>query len=271
MTKKIAIISGKGELPSLIAIEAEKKGYDVLVIALDPVADLPDNTVANVEHVNIGKLGKLIKTMKDAGIHEAVMAGKAPKSLIYKGRILPDLHAMKLLFSLKDRKDDTILQAITDEIESNGIKVLRITDLAHDLIMPGGVITKRRPSSSEMKDIEFGFGIAKEIGRLDIGQTVVVKDRAVMAVEAIEGTDEAILRGGALAGGGAVVIKVSKPQQDMRFDVPATGIGTLNSMIKAGASVLALEAERSLIIRKEKMKSLAEKHGISIIGVKPQE
>ncbi len=195
------------------------------------------------------------------------MAGKVSKSLIYQGKITPDMRAVKLLFTLKDRKDDTILQAITDEIESEGIRMMRTTDFAGDMLMPAGLLTQRRTTTAEDKDIAFGLGIAKEIGRVDIGQTVVVKGRAVMAVEAIEGTDEAIRRGGRLAGDGAVVVKVSKPQQDMRYDVPVVGLDTLRVMIEVRASVLAIEAGKALIIQRQEMISTANEAGISIIGV----
>lgn len=265
--KTIGIISGKGDLPSLLAREAKKRGHHAVMIALDPIADSIDESAAEVKRINIGKLGRIIKTMKAAGIKEAVMAGKVSKRLLYEGSIQPDLLAMKLLFKLGDRKDDTILQAFTDEIESHGIRIMRITDLASDLIMPSGSLTDREPTSGEREDIDFGFAMAKEIGRLDIGQTVVVKDKAVMAVEAIEGTDEAILRGGRLAKGGAVVVKVSKPQQDMRYDVPVIGMDTLRAMLEIKAGVLAAEAGRSLIIQRDEMKALAEENGLAIVGV----
>lgn len=265
--RKIGIIAGKGKLPSILVKEAAKRGYHVIVIALDPVADSADESAAEVSRINIGKLGKIIKTMKAAGVKEAVMAGKVSKRLLYEGGIQPDLLAMKLLFKIKDRKDDTILQAFTDELESHGITVMKIMDLASDLIMPSGSLAGREPTPDERENIDFGFAMAREIGRLDIGQTVVVKNKAVMAVEAIEGTDEAILRGGRLAKGGAVVVKVSKPQQDMRYDVPAIGIDTLRSMLEVKAGVLAAEAGRSLIIQKDEVVAFAEENGILIAGV----
>ncbi len=265
--KKIAIISGKGELPSLLAREAGRLGYYVVVIALDPIAGPMNGCADEVKRVNVGRLGEIIKTLKASGVQEAIMAGKVSKSLIYQGRIIPDMRAVKLLFTLKDRKDDTILQAITDEIESEGIRMLKTTDFASELLMPAGILTRRRTTPEEDKDIAFGLDVAKEIGRVDIGQTVVVKGRAVMAVEAIEGTDEAIRRGGRLAGDGAVVVKVSKPRQDMRYDVPVVGLDTLRAMIEVRASVLAVEKGMALIIQRQEMISTANDAGISIIGV----
>ncbi|NOZ25311.1 MAG: UDP-2,3-diacylglucosamine diphosphatase LpxI [Nitrospirae bacterium] len=266
--KKLGIISGKGELPSLLAREAKRIGYHVVMIALDPVADPADGCADEVLRINVGKLGEIIAALKSSGVREAVMAGKVSKSLLYEGKIVPDMRAIKLLFTLKDRKDDTILQAITEEIESEGIRVMETTELAADMLMPEGLLTRRKISSGEKKDISFGFRIAKEIGKVDIGQTVVVKDRAVMAVEAIEGTDEAIRRGGRLAGEGAVVVKVSKPRQDMRYDVPVVGLDTLRTVIEVKASVLAVEAGRALILQRRDMISEADEAGVSIIGVK---
>ncbi len=266
--KKLGIISGKGILPCILAKEARKKGYYVLMIALDPIADNIDGCADEVKRVNVGQLGSLIKTLKDAGIEETIMAGKVSKSLLYKGNIQPDLRAIKVLFKLKDRKDDTILQAITDELESEGIRLLKTTAFAEDILMPEGVLTDRKPDKSEKKDIRFGYMIAKEIGRLDIGQTVVVKDRAVMAIEAIEGTDEAIRRGGRLAGEGAVVVKVAKPQQDMRYDVPVVGLDTLKAMIEVKARVLAVESGQAIILQDQEIISLANANGISIVGIK---
>ncbi len=265
--KKIGIISGKGELPGLLAMEAKRIGYYVVMIALDPIAGPMDGCADEVKRINVGRLGEIIKTLKTSGVQEAIMAGKVSKSLIYQSKITPDMRAVKLLFTLKDRKDDTILQAITDEIESEGIRMMKTTDFAGDILMPAGLLTKRETIPAEDKDIAFGLGIAKEIGRVDIGQTVVVKGRAVMAVEAIEGTDEAIRRGGRLAGDGAVIVKVSKPQQDMRYDVPVVGLDTLRAMIEVRASVLAVEAGRALIIQRQEMISMANEAGLSIMGV----
>jgi len=265
--KKLGIIAGKGELPCLLAREAKRIGYYVVMIALDPVAGPMNGCADEVKRINVGRLGEIIETLKASGVQEAIMAGKVSKSLIYEGKVMPDMRAVKLLFTLKDRKDDTILQAITDEIESEGVRMMRTTEFASDILMPAGLLTQRGTTPAEDKDIAFGLEIAKEIGRVDIGQTVVVKDRAVMAVEAIEGTDEAIRRGGRLAGDGAVVVKASKPQQDMRYDVPVVGLDTLRAMIEVRASVLAVEAGKALIVQRQEMISTANETGISIIGI----
>lgn len=265
--KKLGLISGMGELPKAIALEARSKGFHVFAVALEPLADkgLAD-FVEDIRWISVGKLGEIIKSLKSSGIREAVMAGKVPKSLLYKSKITPDLRAIKLLFSLKDRSDDSILLALTRELEKEGISLLNTTDLCTTLLTPEGFLTKNRPTADELKDIAFGWRMAKGIGRLDIGQTVVVKDQAVMAVEAIEGTDRAIKRGGHLADGGAVVVKVSKPMQDMRFDVPVAGLATLTAMIEVKARVLALEAGKTILLQKDDFLKAADKAGVSVVG-----
>jgi len=269
--KKLGLIAGKGELPMAVAGEAREQGYRVVAVALEPLADESlSSCVDDMEWVNVGKLGEIIDTLKEFGVKEAVMAGKVSKTLLYKSKILPDLRAVKFLFSLKDRKDDSILLALAKELEEEGITLLDITLFSKNLLMPDGVLTKSRPNDQEWKDIEFGWKIAKEIGKLDIGQTVVVKNQAVLAVEAIEGTDEAIKRGSMLAGKGAVVVKVSKPNQDMRFDVPTVGLKTLESMIEVGARVLAVESGKSLLMNKAEFILQAKKAGISVVGYSGQ-
>lgn len=264
---QVGIIAGAGDLPKIIAKDARSRGYRVVTAALEHLAapelsDLSDE----IKWVNVGKLGELIDALKRFGVQEVIMAGKVPKALLYKSKITPDLRAMKLLFSLKDKSDDAILNALTRELEKEGLRVIDTATLSPHLLTPEGVLTEDRPSKEEWQDIEFGWRIAKEIGRLDIGQTVVVKDQAIMAVEAIEGTDEAILRGGKWAGDGAVVVKVSKPQQDMRLDVPAIGLATIASMVRVAARVLAVEAQRSIIVDRGSLVREAEEAGITIVG-----
>jgi DUF1009 family protein len=265
--KKLGLIAGKGELPAAVASGARSQGYKVIAVALDPLADKSlSSYVDEIQWVNVGKFGELLESLKKSGVKEAVMAGKVSKTLLYKSKITPDLRAMKLLFSLRDRSDDSILLAITREIEREGIKLLDITNFTTSLLTPEGVLTADTPTEDEWKDIAFGWKIAKEIGRLDIGQTVVVKNQAVMAVEAIEGTDEAIKRGGTLAGKNAVVVKVSKPAQDMRFDVPVVGLDTIKAMAEVHARVLSVEAMKSMILNRDDITKEAKKAGIAIVG-----
>lgn len=265
---QIGIIAGAGELPEIIARDAKERGYKVITIALENLASPVLNDLSDViRWVNVGKLGALIDAFKTSGVCEAIMAGKVPKSLLYKSKITPDMRAIKLLFSLKDKSDDAILNALANELAKEGITIINTASFSPHLPTPSGVLTKKPPSKEEWADIEFGWKIAKAIGEMDIGQTVVVKGQAVMAVEAIEGTDEAIRRGGKWAGDGAVVVKVSKPQQDMRLDVPVIGPATLKAMIDVRARVLAIEAERSIIIHRDKLIEEAEESGISIVGL----
>jgi DUF1009 family protein len=266
----LALIAGTGQLPVAVASEAKKMGYRVVGIALQPPADESLKPFTDDFHkVKIGSFGSLLKLLTKLSVTEAVMAGKVPKKLLYENKkdLIPDVKTMKILFSLKDRSDDSIMNAVVGELEKQNIKIHNTTTFTQSLLAPEGVLTRKKPSKDDLKDIEFGFKIARKIGELDIGQTVVVKKRAVMAIEAIEGTDEAIKRGGALAQKDAVVVKVSKPQQDMRFDVPAVGTDTLRSMEMTGAKVLALEASKCIIVDKDNFLKEADKAGIAVVGI----
>ena len=270
--KKLGVIAGSGELPAAVAGEARALGYTVTAIGLDGITDPAlSSCVDEIRWINIGKLGALIDTLKKAGISEAVFAGKVHKSVIYKGKVVPDMRLVRLFFSLRDKSDDSIMLAITGELESEGIHLLNTTDFTAGLMAPEGVLTKKKPSADDYSDIAFGWRIAKEIGRLDIGQTVVVRNLAVMAIEAIEGTDEAIRRGGALAGSDAVVVKISKPQQDMRFDVPVVGTDTLVSMAAVKARVLAIEAGKSILLNRAAFVREADRARIVVVGYRGPE
>lgn len=265
---QIGIIAGAGRLPIIISADAKERGYKVITVALEGLASNEINNFSDIiKWVNAGQLGEMLNTFKHYGVKSVLMAGKVHKSLFLQSKITPDLRAIKILFSLKSKSDDAILKAITNEIEKEGMNVIDTATFSPHLLTPEGLLTKKTPSKDEQRDIQYGSKIAKEIGKLDIGQTVVIKSCSVMAVEAIEGTDETILRGGKWAGDGAVVVKVSKPQQDMRLDVPAVGVETLKAMIKVKASVLALEAHKSIIINKEQFLKYADNAGISVMGI----
>lgn len=245
-------------------------GYRVAAIALQPFTDESlSSFVDDFYKVPIGRFGRIINILKKSSVTEAVMAGKVPKDILYKDKksLFPDLRAARFLLSLKDYSDMTILKTVSNELREEGITLLKTTTFTNNLLTTEGVLTKKHPRKNQWKDIEFGWKIAKEIGRLDIGQTVVVKEMAVMAVEAMEGTDEAILRGGSLAKEGAIIIKVSKPQQDMYLDVPTVGVETLHEMKKVKASVLALESGKSIIIDRENFIKEADRAGIVVVGV----
>jgi DUF1009 family protein len=269
-SKTLGLIAGTGTLPCIIASEAKKRGFRVIVIALQPPADETLRPLADHFHkVHIGRFGEVIKTLRRSSVNEVVMAGKVPKTLLYQDKksLIPDVRALKILFSLKDRSDSAFMDAIRTEIEKEGMKLIKATSFIKDMMTTEGVLTKKQPKKSQWNDISYGWKIAKGIGSLDIGQTVVIKGTAVMAVEAIEGTDEAILRGGGLAGNDAVVVKVFKPKQDARLDVPVVGIDTLSTMKQAGAKVLALEAKKSIILDKDDFIKEADQAGIIVVGV----
>lgn len=267
--KNLGLIAGMGGLPKAVASEAKKMGYRVTAIALQPPADESLKPVADEFHkISIGRFGGLMALLKKKAVTDVVLAGKVPKAILYKNkaRLVPDMKTVKMLFSLRNRADDTIMKAIVKEIEGIGITIHKTTDFTKELLVPEKVLTGRKPSKQDWRDIAFGWDIAKKIGQLDIGQTVVVKDTAVMAVEAIEGTDEAIRRGAGLAKDNAVVVKVSKPGQDMRFDVPVAGTDTLLTMKRAGAGVLALETGKCIILDMENFINKADEYGIAVVG-----
>ena len=256
----LGVLSGVGHLPVDVARSAKQQGYKVVAVGVVPGIDEELPTSVDVYYdINIGKIGKIISTLKKNKVTKVTMIGKVTKEVLYKaGAIVPDLRAIKILASVPDRKDDTIMNAIVKELEGEGIEVMDQTLLIKPLLPQPGVLTKRKPTEAELADMEFGFEMAKAIGGLDIGQTVVVKNRAVMAVEAIEGTDACIL-------GGVIVAKAAKPAQDQRFDIPGFGTKTLESMIYAGATGIIIEAGNTLITEREKTIALADEHNITIV------
>lgn len=263
----IGLIAGDGQFPILFAEGVKKDGLRVVAVGLKDITNpILNDYVDKLHWIRVGQLGGLIKALKSEKIKKVVMAGKVPKTLMFT-KIRPDIRAVSLYIKLKDRKDDSILLGIVSELEKEGIMVEEPTKYLSYLLADKGIITKKRPTKNEMKDIEFGFAIAKEMGRLDIGQTVVVKDRAVLAVEAIEGTDEAIKRGGELGRNGVVVIKAAKPKQDMRFDAPVVGLNTIKTLKEVKAKALAVEAGKTILIEKEEMLKMANSEGLSIIGI----
>ena len=269
----LGLLAGIGHLPVDVAQSAKKLGYKVVAIAVvaDTDPELPEN--ADVFYtINVGKVGKILQTLKQHDVKNVTMIGKVTKEVLYKnGVMIPDLTTLRVLASLPDRKDDTIMNAIVKLIEDKGMHVMDQTVLIQPLLPEPGVLTKRKPTEQEWEDMRFGFRMAKELGRLDIGQTVVVKNRAVMALEAIEGTDACILRGGFLGKGGVVVAKTAKPAQDNRFDMPSVGTTTLTSMIHAGATGIVIEAGRTLLVDRKRTLAMAEEKGITIVSMSESE
>ena len=269
----LGLLAGIGHLPVDVAKSAKKLGYNVAAIAVVPETDpeLPANADVFYD-INVGKLGKIIKTLKQHNVKNVTMIGKVTKEVLYKnGAIVPDLTAIRLLASLPDRKDDTIMNALVKLVEGEGMHVMDQSELIKPLLPEPGVLTKRKPTEQEWEDMRFGFRMAKELGRLDIGQNVVAKNRAVMALEAIEGTDACILRGGFLGKGGVIVAKTAKPAQDKRFDIPSVGTDTLTSMIHAGASGIVIEAGRTLLVDRERTLAMADEKGITVVSVSEAE
>ena len=266
--KKIGLIAGVGRLPVEFARAARGMGVHVIGIGVLPEVDPELAQVSHsYEYINIAKLDRIFKLLKREKVTEITLLGKINKELVYAHKELPDLRVLKIFSRLKNFSDDTLTLALVDELAAEGISVLDQTELLRPLMPQPGVLSKRPPTDAELADMRFGLNMAKKIGGLDIGQTVVVKNRAIMAVEAIEGTDACIRRGGQLGRGGVTVAKSAKPQQDMRFDVPGVGPDTIDSMIQAGAVALVIEAGRTLVVDREKILEKADRQAIAIVAM----
>jgi len=264
--KTLGLIAGSGTFPLTVAQAARQEGYRIIAVAHQGESD-PElaSQVDELTWIYVGELNKLISVFKKAGVSDAVMAGGIKKVRLF-GNARPDLRTLSLLARVGIKKDDSLLRAVADELASEGIRIRSATEMLAGILMPKGLLTSRPLSAREEQDVEYGWSLAKEIGRLDIGQCVVVKDRTVLAVEAIEGTDEAIRRGGRHGREGAVVVKVSKPTQDVRFDLPTVGPKTIEVMSEVGATVLALEAGCSILLEKALLLEKAQAADISILG-----
>ncbi|HCC55187.1 MAG TPA: DUF1009 domain-containing protein [Desulfobulbaceae bacterium] len=268
MTKNsIGIIAGGGQFPKLFAEAARKAGRKVVIVAhqgeswpeLEDVAD-------QFCWVKLGQLGRIISFFREHGVTEIVFLGDITKTRIFKD-VWPDLKGLTLWNKIDVRQDDAILRAVADALEKEGIHVLESTLYLKDLLFPKGVLSRKKPTADQMEDIRFGWQTARAIGALDIGQCVVVRNRTVLAVEAIEGTDAAITRGGTLGKEKVVVVKVKKPKQDFRFDLPAIGGKTIETMVAVKAAVLAVETGQALLFDREATIEMANRAGIVVIGV----
>lgn len=268
--KRIGLIAGNGRFPIIFADNAKKLGYHVSAVAHEGETE-PElaGHVDRIHWIKIGQLNKLIKAFKEDGVHQAVMLGGIKKTHVFT-TLRPDFRTLALATRLALWKDDDILREFAKELEREGIVICESTFGLEGILVEEGTLTARAPSEKEWEDIRYGWEMAHEIGRLDIGQCVVVKDRVVVAVEAVEGTDGAIKRGGDLAKEGAVVVKRSKPQQDLRFDLPAVGPRTIEVMASVKASVLAIEAGRTILLDREIMLEKARSARIAIVGIKQE-
>ncbi|HNX68158.1 MAG TPA: UDP-2,3-diacylglucosamine diphosphatase LpxI [Candidatus Omnitrophota bacterium] len=266
--KSMGIIAGNGRFPILVAEEAKRMGYRVVVCGIEQEAESALEKFSDAFcWVKIGELKRMVRFLRNEGVHEAIMAGKVEKVRFFKENVRLDLDMMKVLMKLRDHKDDSLLGGIADYLFENGVKLLDSTCLLKQFMPGPGVLGKRKPSKAVMDNIAFGFEMAQKISGADIGQTVVVKKKTVLAVEAIEGTDEAIRRGGALGRGKIIVVKVAKPNQDMRFDVPAVGLKTLEGLMETKAEAFAFEAHKTLFIGMDIFVEKANRAGIALYGV----
>lgn len=277
--ERVGVLAGAGRFPIVFAEAARRQGYHVhgvgvIGMANDDLIPLCDS----YETVGLAKIGKAIRSFRENNVRHVVMAGKIEKSVLFQPRrwlkLMPDWRAIHMFFSYvrENRKDDTFLLAVIREFERDQIKFGSALDFCPELLVQHGFLTRRKPTAAQWKDIRFGWEIAKEMGRLDIGQSVMINDLAVIAVEAIEGTDRCIRRAGEFCRrGGFTIVKVAKPQQDMRFDVPTIGLQTIQTMHESGARCLAIESGMTIMLDQQEVVDLADKLGIAIVSINAEE
>jgi hypothetical protein len=262
----VGLIAGRGELPAIAARALREAGHRVVAAGFDEeTAAALVGAVDEYHALALGQVERLIRAFRGARVSSALLLGKVHKARTFSD-FRPDVRAVRIWMSLPDRRDDTILRAVVDELAREGIVVAEARRWLGPLFAPAGRLSKRAPDRGELADVAFGFRLAREIGRLDVGQTVVVRHLAPVAIEALEGTDLTIRRGGEIAGPGTVVVKTAKPAQDPRFDVPTVGIETARSVVAARAAVLAIEAGRTLFLQRDETLALLDRHGVALWG-----
>jgi len=265
---KIGLIAGNRKFPILFAQAAKKKGCYIVAVAIKGDTSFAlRKYVDKIYWLGLNEFGRLFRIFKDEGIAKIAMAGQVSPYRLFSREIARNQEVSSLLKSIKDKRADTIFGAIAERLKKEGLELIDSTTFIKDSLPQKGILTKRQPNPSEWEDVYFGLGLAKEIASLDIGQTVAVKDKAIVAVEALEGTDNLIRRAGRISGGIFTTVKVSKPKQDMRFDIPVIGFNTIKSLIKARASCLAIESGKTLFIDRDSSIKLADKKRISIVAV----
>jgi DUF1009 family protein len=270
MSENLGLIAGKGQFPLLFAQAARQQGVQVIAVAHQGETDPAlASLVAELHWIHVGQLGKMIRIFQAAGVRRAVMAGGISRGRLFR-EFRPDWRALSVIRRAGAGQDDRLLRAVADELAQAGITIAPSTLFMADLLAGVGQLSRRPPTPEELEDITLGFQAARELGRLDIGQCAVVRRQVVVALETVEGTDETIRRGAALAGPGAVVVKVSKPGQDLRFDVPAVGLTTIETMRQVKAAVLAVEAHRTLIFDRPELLAAADQAGIAVWGLEGQ-
>ncbi|WP_406700001.1 UDP-2,3-diacylglucosamine diphosphatase LpxI [Singulisphaera sp. Ch08] len=274
----IGLLAGSGRFPILFAEAARRQGLQVACVGIryeasDELRDL----CASYQTIGVSKLGRMIRAFRRQGAHQIVMAGKVTKNVMYTPwrfvQLWPDYRMIHMWYRTctADKRDDSILLGVIAEFERDGMTFASALDYCPELLVKEGILTRRGPSAAELKDIEFGWGLAKEMGRLDVGQSVAVKEQAALAIEAIEGTDRCIERAGDLCrAGGWTLVKVAKPQQDMRFDVPTVGTATIENLHQARARVLAIEAGKTIVIDQAEVVDLANRYGLTIVALPDQ-
>lgn len=263
---KYGLIAGNGAFPFLVAEGAKRQGVAMSVVAIKEEADPKIEEVADeVLWVGIGQLGKMISFFKEQGVTKAIMAGQVKHVQIFSGAV-PDMRMFKMLWNLPQRNTDALIGGVADELAKDDIELIDSTFFIQDRLAQKGILSKRKPDETEVGNIEYGLEVASGIAGMDLGQTIVVRAKACVAIEAMEGTDATIRRAGELAKGKLTVVKVAKPNQDMRFDVPVIGVPTIETMIEAGATCISVTAGKTLIFDREEMLTLADNHKIAVVG-----
>lgn len=267
MPEPLGLIAGNGRFPFLVAAAARRAERPVVAVAIREEASPElEREVDALHWVGLGQLGRCLEVLHGAGVREAVMAGQVKHRRIFSD-VVPDLKLMAVLARLAVKNTDSLIGGVADALAREGIRLLPSTALLADQMAGAGAMTLRSPSRDERKDIAYGREVALALARMDLGQTAVVKDRAAVALEAMEGTDEVIRRGGRIAGPGTIVVKVAKPHQDMRFDVPVVGRATIEAMREAAAGVLAVDAGKTLVLDKAEALAAADEAGIAVWGI----
>lgn len=265
---KYGLIAGNGRFPFLVLEGAREQGIEMVVAAIkEETAPEIERHAARVEWIGVGQLGRLIRFFKRERVTHAIMAGQVKHHQIFRLNALPDIRMVKMLARLSTKNTDSLIGAVADELAIEGITLVESTSLLESFLAREGVLTRREPAKEERADFDYGLEVAREIARLDLGQTLCVKDRAIIAVEAMEGTDAVIARAGEITGGRPfVVVKVAKPGHDMRFDVPVIGVPTIEAMRHAGATGIHVTANKTLLFDKEQLIELADQAGICVIS-----
>jgi DUF1009 family protein len=273
MIETVGIIAGNGKLPLMVADGIRRAGHRAIAVGHIGITSKDIKYfVEDLWWVHIGELGKIIEILKKEQTTGALLVGAVAKTNFFSRthffpRVKPDERAIRVLSRLRNKKDDVLLRAIAEEVESEGIRVLSPVSFLQESMAPRGCWTERKPSEREMKDIAFGWEVGKEIANLDVGQTIVLKDQMVLAIEGLEGTDEVIRRGAKLGRGDVMVIKVCKPKQDLRLDLPVIGPSTIRTLVKSGASSLVVEAEKTIVVDKSSVIREADRNHLCLLGM----